>query len=170
MPSTTQDVRRSITWLAALLGTDHMPDNYTVGLFHDGPTAIEHFNLNGRPINSDDAERVLTSIQFAALHHQVAHFADTTTDEEWETAMERVAALGDIGGNLTVQAMREGRTRLKETTGGGSLMAALAAALDGDIGTLRAAVSGDDGVALRNLLSGDVETSASPAREISPYL
>jgi hypothetical protein len=129
-PMSSQETRDAVAWLATLLGTTTTPTGYTVALFHEGTSPIEHFTISGRPID-DDAELLLAAIQFVVLNHQVAHFARQASNDDWEAAMARLTEAGDFGGNLTVEKMRDFREELR-TGIPDSVMAALAAALHGD--------------------------------------
>lgn len=151
-PSTVEEIRAAVNWLATLLNTTTMPPGYTVGIFHEGPSPIEHFTATTLGLDSGEAERMMAAVQFTVLYHQIAHFAADATDEEWEAAMTRIAEHGDIGDNLTAAAMKEGRKRIKDPAN--SLSALLAASL-----------SDNDRNVLRSLLGNTIEVPAGTSPE-----
>lgn len=127
------DIAGSARWLAALLGIETLPSGYTVAIFHNdgGGAPIEHFTLDNRPLD-DNAELLLATIQYTAIHHQVAHFAGKATDEEWAAGIARLTELGDFDEELTIAEMQAGRERIQAAkTGGGPLAALLASAETG---------------------------------------
>ncbi len=122
----------SARWLAALLGVTTMPAGYTIAVFHDDSKPIEHFTLKDRPVEGDNPELLLASIQYTILHHQAAHFAGAAGDSDWAAAIARITERGDFGNDLSVGEMQAVRTRIQAAESEHGLMAALLAATEED--------------------------------------
>jgi hypothetical protein len=96
------------------------------------------------------------------LHHQVAHFASTASDEEWAAAIARVTELGDYDSDLTVAAMQEGRAQVQAAKSGpDGLKAALQAAV-GDTADIRVIRGAEE---LKQILAGLSDGQPEPETE-----